>query len=78
MQASFSLTPTRRIVATALRPPLLVSHTDIHFNFSPAFLDETPRPLQHKKVHTLNHSRQYSHTSMLTMLNVIFKVMKSC
>ena len=53
VQPSFSMTPMRRIIATALRPPLLLSHSELNFSIPPAFFDGVPVPVQHQKVQLL-------------------------
>lgn len=51
IQPSLLMTPTRRIVATVLRPPLLVSHTELNFSIPHSFLDTSQESLPHEKVY---------------------------
>ena len=52
---SFGHTPTRRVLATALRPPLLVSPTQLRFTMQAGYLETTTEPTQHNQVcrHTI-------------------------
>ena len=49
---SFGHTPTRRVLATALRPPLLVSPTELRFIMQAGYLETKTEPTQHNQVCT--------------------------
>lgn len=51
-EPSFSQTPIRRVLATVLQSPLLVSNTFLNFSLHPGFLDEEALPIQHQQVNT--------------------------
>ena len=51
---SLETTPTRRVLATGLRAPLLVSTTRLHFSLEAGQLETLSGPLKHDKVTAWN------------------------
>lgn len=51
-EPSFTQTPIRRVLATVLQSPLLVSNTFLNFSLHPGHLDEEAAPVQHQQVDT--------------------------
>lgn len=49
-ESSFTQTPIRRVLATVLQSPLLVSNTFLNFSLHPGYLDEEAPPIQHQQV----------------------------
>ena len=63
---SFGHTPTRRVLATALRPPLLISPTELKFTMQAGYLETTTEPTQHSQVCTWTIYMSPGHSQILS------------
>ena len=50
LEPSFKRTPIRRVLATVIQSPLLVSNTFLNFSLHPGYLDDEAAPVQHQQV----------------------------